>query len=85
MCSGDGEREGGGASVGEVGGKPGTGMLYMDGRPRACRRAASSFARAESKGAGASAEGGGAGASVRQDGGSAGEEAGAAWLKGAVA
>ena len=85
MCSGDGEREGGGASDGKEGRKPGTGMLYMDERPRACRRAASSFARTGSKGAGTSVEGGGAGASARQGWGTTGEESGAAWLKGAEA
>ena len=85
MCSGDGELEGSGASVGEEEGKPGTGMLNMNGRPRAWRCGASYSAFARSKEAGAPAEDGGAGAPVKQKEGSAGGGAGGAWLKGAVA
>ena len=72
MCSGDGGQVGGGASVGEEGGKSGTGMLKRDGRPRAWRCGASFSAWARSRGAEASAEGGGAGAPAKQKGASEG-------------
>ena len=84
ICSGDGEREAGGASVGEEGAKPSTGMFHRDGRPREWRSGASLSASTRSMRVGGSEGGGGAGASTVQGGGSEGAGAAGAGGGGAM-